>query len=594
MSHMNRKILVIDDQESIRDDFVKILGSGGAGESGASSARSAFFGEEAQDENRVTFELSTASQGEEGMQVLRDHKAAGNPFAMAFVDMRMPPGIDGLQAIRGLWEIDEDLQVVICTAYSDYSFEEIIDELGQSDRLLILKKPFDPVEVRQLAAALTGKWNVARRERAQMDELRVANQRAEAASQAKSDFLANMSHEIRTPMNALLGYVDLMCDPDATDENRARYGQTVRKSGEHLLNILNDILDVSRIEASRLVVNAADFSPFGLAHEVASLLRSQALEKDLTLSLEVAGAIPQIVESDLVRVRQVLLNLVGNAIKFTEEGNVRLVVRLDGSVESDHRYVCFDVIDTGVGIPEADLDMIFEPFSQVDTSSTREYGGSGLGLTICRRLALLLGGDVEVRSQVGVGTTFTLKLYAGELTPTMLRDYTAEECRLDGEDGAGEDAAAQFRDANGEVTVDARVLIVEDVKFNQLLVGALMRRAGAEVALAGNGKEGYEMAVEARRRGEPFDLVLMDMQMPVMDGYEATRKLRADGFDLPIVALTARAMVGDRDKCIEVGCTEYATKPLDKEKLLLMCSRLVALERAGAALPRTEEIEQTE
>ncbi len=576
----NRKILVIDDQASIREDFRKILCGTGQDDGGLQGARSAFFGEVESDDTSVEFDLTTASQGQEGIDLLRDAVAAGEPFALAFVDVRMPPGIDGLEAIEGLWALDDALQVVICTAYSDYSFDDIIRKLGHSDRLLILKKPFDPVEVRQLAGALTEKWNVVHRVGEQMEELRVANERAESANRAKSDFLANMSHEIRTPMNALLGYIDLMCDPDSTDESRRKYGATVRKSGEHLLTILNDILDVSRIEAARLVVNKADFNPFDLAFEVATLMRGNAAENDLSLSLVVEGAIPEVVESDLVRARQILINLVGNAIKFTPSGGVKIVLRLDTNHDSDHRYFCFDVIDTGIGIPPAKLGSIFDPFGQVDTTSTRTYGGTGLGLTISKRLAILLGGDVEVESRLGKGSRFTLKLYAGELRRALLKEYGSGECSLD-RDGEAPETVAD-RD---ELEINGRVLVVEDVKFNQLLIGALLRKAGAEVTLAGDGREGYDAARKADRDGQPFDLVLMDMQMPVMDGYDATRKLRAEGFARPIVALTAHAMAGDREKCIDAGCTDYATKPIDRPKLLLLCKRLIALARAGAPLP---------
>jgi signal transduction histidine kinase/AmiR/NasT family two-component response regulator len=587
MSHQqNRRVLVVDDQASIQEDFKKILGKKDGDSSGLQDARSAFFGETESLDDGIEFDLVTASQGQEGVELLRQAVEREENFAMAFVDVRMPPGIDGLQTIKGLWEIDPDLQVVICTAYSDYSFDEIIGELGHSDRLLILKKPFDPVEVRQLASALTEKWNILQRERLQMQELREANVRAESANRAKSEFLANMSHEIRTPMNALMGYVDLLCDPQVEEGDRAQYGRTIRKSGEHLLQILNDILDVSSIEASRLVVNAADFSPFEVAFEVASLMRSEASERDLEISVEVPRPIPEVIESDLVRVRQILLNLVGNAIKFTRAGSVKIVLRLDGNSDSDHRYLCFDVIDTGIGIPPEKLERIFEPFGQADSSLTREFGGTGLGLTIAKRLALLLGGDIEAKSEVGKGSTFTLSLYGGELSRALLREYTPAECRLD--QVTEEPPVPVDRE---DLTVEGRVLVVEDVKFNQLLIGALLRKAGAEVSLAADGKEGYDAALVAERDGEPFDLVLMDMQMPVMDGYEASQRLRGAGFSRPIVALTAHAMKGDREKCLEAGCTEYATKPIDKAQLLLTCRRLIALERTEAALPSEETSE---
>jgi signal transduction histidine kinase len=579
----NLRILVVDDQESIREDFRKILASAAGPAPALSSARAAFFGggESAAPASSASFELTLASQGEEACELAECAQREGRRFAVAFVDVRMPPGIDGLQTIKRLWKTDPELEVVICTAFSDYSFEQILQELGSSSRLLILKKPFDPIEVRQLAGALTEKWNVARREAARLTELAEANDRAQSANRAKSEFLANMSHEIRTPMNALLGYVELLCDPSAGSEDRGRYAETIKHSSDHLLTILNDILDISRIEASRLVVNQADVSPFDLAREVLLLLAPQAGERDLVLELEVPRPIPEVIETDLVRARQILLNLVGNALKFTPQGSVRVVVRLDEHEQSDHRYLCFDVIDTGIGIGDKELTRVFEPFSQGDGSLTRRYGGTGLGLTISKRLALLLGGDVEATSVPGKGSTFTLRLYAGELRRAALRKYSAEDCRLALQ-------APRSASAVNYPPVHGRLLVVEDVELNQRVLAAFLRRAGATVEVAADGREGLERVLGAERAGQPFDLVLMDMQMPVMDGYEATRRLRAAGYHRPIVAMTAHAMVTDREKCLAAGCSAYETKPIRREGLLTTCQRLLLGERSAAPLPAGE------
>ena len=577
----NRRILVIDDQESIHADFRKILGSDAGEDHALHSARTAFFGESKEVVRKVGFELTTATQGEEGIELVARARGEGKPFALAFVDVRMPPGIDGIRTIQKLWQQDPDLQVVICTAYADYSFEQIIQELGSTDQLLILKKPFDPVEVRQLAGAMTEKWNVVQSERGQLGALRAANERAQSANRAKSEFLANMSHEIRTPMNALLGYIELLCDPDATEEERGKYGETIRRSSDHLLTILNDILDISRIEASRLVINSADVSPFGLAKEVLSLMMPQASERDLEFVLDVPGAIPEVIETDLVRARQILLNLVGNAIKFTHSGHVKLVLRLDENEASDHRYLCFDVVDTGIGIPSDKLEQIFEPFSQADTSSTRRYGGTGLGLTISKRLAILLGGDIAVTSELGRGSMFTLRLYAGELRRAALRPYSNEECRL-------QPGAEKVREEGSSLRLAGHVLVVEDVELNQRLMAALLRRAGATVDLADDGHQGMELALAAEKKGEPYDLVVMDMQMPVMDGYDAVRALRAAGFTRPILALTALAMTTDRERCLAAGCNDYETKPVQRERLITTCHRLIRGE-PPAPLPAGEK-----
>jgi len=568
---MTHRVLIIEDQGSIHDDFRKILGGGAAEAEELVGARSAFFGEAEAEApgSGGSLELSFAHQGDEGVEMCRRAAEEGRPYSMAFVDVRMPPGRDGIQTIASLWEVDPDLQCVICTAYSDYSFEQIVEKLGHTDQLLILKKPFDPVEVRQLAASLTGKRELLDRLRGRMEELERARACAEAANQAKSDFLANMSHEIRTPMNAILGYADLLTSSGASEDERSRYARTIRSSSDHLLTILNDILDISRIEASRLIVNTADFSMFDLVREVAALMVGHADEKGLTLAIEAPRPIPEVIESDLVRVRQILLNLIGNAIKFTDRGHVKIVMRLDEIEESDHRYLCIDVSDTGSGIAQDKLSTIFDAFSQADSTSTRRHGGTGLGLTISRRLALLLGGDIEVESAPGRGSRFTLRLYAGELIGGALRQYTPAEC--------SEFEGAQLK-PGAEVRLGGRILLVEDVALNRRLMAALLRKGGATVEEAEDGREGLERARSELDAGRPHDLIVMDMQMPVMDGYEAVRELRSGGYDGPILALTAHAMSGDREKCLEAGCDDYATKPVDRPRLLHLCAVLMSRE----------------
>ncbi|MCZ6597742.1 MAG: response regulator [Planctomycetota bacterium] len=596
----NRRILIVDDNEDIHTDFLKILGNSVADEA-LTDARSAFLGNTTpQSSNGPVFELMSAFQGEEGHRHLKEALAEERPFALAFVDVRMPPGWDGIQTIKQFWDEDEDLQVVICTAFADYSFEEIVAVLGSTDRLLILKKPFDPVEVRQLAVALTEKWNVTRRDRQLMRDLRQAelearenatrleavnkdleeaNRRAEAASKAKSEFLANMSHEIRTPMTGILGYGDLLCDAKVPLEDRLKYGDVIRRCGDHLLTILNDILDISKIESGSMELSITQFAPSQLVEEVYELMRTQSEEKGLSFDLEFKGPIPRYLKTDIHRVRQVLLNLVGNAIKFTEEGSVKIVVQLEDAEDPSSKQILFSIVDTGIGIDAKDVPTLFEAFSQADTSSTREAGGTGLGLTISRRLALMLGGGIDVDSELGRGSTFTLRLDVGQLGPQDL-----VECS---------DRSAERRsspDRSQSTDLEARILLVEDGPVNQMLISTVLRKSGAEVSVADDGRAGVEMVAKAAAEGQPFDLILMDMQMPVMDGYEATRHLRQEGVKTPIIALTAHAMGGDREKCIEAGCTEYAAKPIDRHSLVELCRRLTSLEKTDAALPSRESV----
>ena len=393
---------------------------------------------------------------------------------------------------------------------------------------------------------------------------------ADAANQAKSAFLANMSHEIRTPMTAILGYIEIIHDqcprrcefgsdgvPDCVD--------TVKRNGQHLLHVINDVLDISKIEAGRLPVEQVRCSPVDALRSVRTLLGSRAQAKNLALGCRFEGPIPETITSDPVRLQQILVNLVGNAIKFTEMGTVDVIGRLTGA-ETERAQLCFEVRDTGIGISPADLQVLFRPFMQADASLTRRFGGTGLGLAISKRLAILLGGDLEATSELGTGSTFRLTIATGDLAGvTMLHrpDLTQAKSRPE-----QRPASPALPDLTG-----LRVLLVEDGPDNQKLLAAILRKAGATVELAENGKVGMEAALAAADAGAPFDVVLMDMQMPEMDGYEATTRLRATGYTGPIIALTAHALEYDRDKCLGAGCDEYAAKPVNRRQLLELVER---------------------
>ncbi len=558
----NRRILLVDDNDAIHTDFHKILAAGS--EEPAGGARAAFLGSATVARPGLEgFLLTSARQGQEALAELERAITEERRYAMAFVDVRMPPGWDGVETISHLWKADPHLQVVICTAYSDYSLEEIVAKLGQSDRLLILKKPFDPVEVRQLANALTVKWSHEERVRLQVEALERANREAEAASRAKSDFIANMSHEIRTPMTAILGYTDLICDPTIGSAEKDGYASIVRRSGEHLLTILNDVLDISKIEAGKLSVLSRRFSPIELCKEGLALMSVRAEEKGLGLSLETSGRLPLQVESDPVRVRQILLNLLGNAIKFTDQGSVRLVIAYQIPPRGSEPMLKLDVVDTGCGIAAEDRSRLFEAFSQADVSSTRTAGGTGLGLTISRRLARILGGDIEFESEERAGSTFRVWIAVGGVEDADLVVVDADEL-----------ASAHVPSAaRPSLELRGRILLVEDTRLNQVLIVTILGKAGAAVEIASNGEEGCLRVAEADAAGHPFELIVMDMQMPVLDGYAATRRLREAGVATPIIALTAHAMAEDRDKCLEAGCNDYVTKPVDKDGLVATCAR---------------------
>ncbi len=393
-----------------------------------------------------------------------------------------------------------------------------------------------------------------------------------AANRAKSEFLANMSHEIRTPMTAILGFAGVLAE-NVHESVNVDHVNTIKRNGEYLLTLINDILDLSRIEAGKLEIERFACSPSEVVAEVASLMRVRAEAKALPLLVEQDGPIPKSIRSDPVRLRQVLVNLVGNAIKFTETGSVRLVMRLLHDHGRPPR-LRFEVIDTGMGIAEEHLASIFEPFTQADSSTSRGFGGTGLGLAINKRLAEMLGGDIAVTSTPGRGSTFSLTVETGMLDGVAMVQRPGQPAAGAARDQAKTGAAAQ-------PGLAGRVLLVEDGPDNQRLIAFLLRKAGAEVTLAENGQVALDKVAAARHhpdrtpngQGPPFDVILMDMQMPVLDGYEATRRLRRQGYDGPIIALTAHAMKEDRQKCLDAGCDDYMRKPIDREALLKMVAR---------------------
>ncbi len=391
-------------------------------------------------------------------------------------------------------------------------------------------------------------WDItARKERErQLQEARAA---AEAANDSKSAFLANMSHEIRTPMTAILGYTELMSNLVENAEAKSHL-QTIRHNGDFLLGIINDILDLSKIEANKFDVDFQRFNPANVVEDVRSIMNVRATESELSLDVQYRSEIPVEIESDPKRLKQILINLVGNAIKFTKKGGVNVGVSYE-----DGKLV-FQITDSGIGIPAKQQDRLFQPFSQGDHSVNREFGGTGLGLAISNRLATMLGGSIRVESEEGRGSTFTVSVAVGNVDGVEMAQPKLGEVPL------------VVATSPETIALDCRVLVVDDRRDIRFLSRRFLTDAGATVKEAEDGEVAIKTYKETSENGNAFDLILLDMQMPRLDGYATAKQLRLLGFTGPIIALTADAMQGDMSKCIEAGCNDYLSKPIDKTRLL--------------------------
>jgi signal transduction histidine kinase len=508
---------------------------------------------------QIQFNVETAQNMSEALAKLAD-----SSFSIVLLDLNLPDS-RGTETVQKVFEVAPDVPIVVLTGLDDEDAGLDAIRSGAEDYLVkgdsleytLIRTIRYAIERKKTESSiLEAKQELERINTRLLKATKTAQEmaaEAERANASKSEFLANMSHEIRTPMNAIIGFSEVLGEEPLTDQQK-QYIKLILNSSRHLLGVVNDILDFSKIEAGQMSTESIECDIRVILEDVESLMNPLVKKKNLQLKIGYSDDVPVAIMADPARLRQCLINLLNNAVKFTEQGYVRIFAQK--ILKNNNPFIEFEVSDTGIGIPTEKLGTIFDSFTQADGSTTRKYGGTGLGLTITKQLAGLMGGDVTAESRVGRGSTF--RFYIPATTPPEQfpeNDESANNSEAEQE--------TEMKHGNSQTEFSGRVLVAEDGLANQALIKLLLEKLGFVVTVAGDGLE----AVDAIKN-QHFEMVFMDMQMPNVNGYEATGRLRSLGINTPIIAMTANTAAEDEKQCLAAGCDDFVSKPIDKAHLL--------------------------